>query len=214
MNRMTCASLTSSPLKNGIKCTRAPRTFKATSKTPSWLTIRPCGAIDVYNLAGDMGGMGFIENNKALCMLSVLINTQLLMARQGCGRRTVLLFVVGLRLQRRQATREDVDSAERRRRLSGDARRRLRLGKAFLRAHVPPLPRGLRPLHSRGPFPQRLRPARHLGRRTRESARRDLPQGDRGQAHRQTRDRDLGRRQADPQLHVHRRLPARASTRS
>lgn len=34
----------------------------------------------VYNLAADMGGMGFIENNKALCMLSALINTHLLMA--------------------------------------------------------------------------------------------------------------------------------------
>ena len=34
----------------------------------------------VYNLAADMGGMGFIENNKALCMLSVLINTHLVMA--------------------------------------------------------------------------------------------------------------------------------------
>src|SRR4051794_10344196 len=30
------------------------------------------GAQEVYNLAADMGGMGFIENNKALCMLSVL----------------------------------------------------------------------------------------------------------------------------------------------
>jgi nucleoside-diphosphate-sugar epimerase len=38
------------------------------------------GATQVYNLAADMGGMGFIENNKALCMLSVLINTHLLMA--------------------------------------------------------------------------------------------------------------------------------------
>src|SRR5262245_65551491 len=38
------------------------------------------GANEVYNLAADMGGMGFIENNKALCMLSVLINTHLLMA--------------------------------------------------------------------------------------------------------------------------------------
>ncbi len=37
---------------------------------------------DIYNLACDMGGMGFIENNKALCMLSVLINTHLLMAAQ------------------------------------------------------------------------------------------------------------------------------------
>ncbi len=34
----------------------------------------------VYNLAADMGGMGFIENNRCLCMLSVLINTHLLMA--------------------------------------------------------------------------------------------------------------------------------------
>jgi GDP-D-mannose 3', 5'-epimerase len=38
------------------------------------------GAEIVYNLAADMGGMGFIENNKALCMISVLINTNLLMA--------------------------------------------------------------------------------------------------------------------------------------
>jgi len=34
----------------------------------------------IYNLAADMGGMGFIELNRALCMLSVLINTHLLMA--------------------------------------------------------------------------------------------------------------------------------------
>ncbi len=36
------------------------------------------GASWIYNLAADMGGMGFIENNRALCMLSVLINTHLL----------------------------------------------------------------------------------------------------------------------------------------
>jgi nucleoside-diphosphate-sugar epimerase len=34
----------------------------------------------VFNLAADMGGMGFIENNKAACMLSVLISTHLLQA--------------------------------------------------------------------------------------------------------------------------------------
>ena len=39
----------------------------------------------VYNLAADMGGMGFIENNKALCMLSVLINTHMLMAARDKG---------------------------------------------------------------------------------------------------------------------------------
>lgn len=38
------------------------------------------GADSVYDLAADMGGMGFIENNRALCMLSVLIDTHLLMA--------------------------------------------------------------------------------------------------------------------------------------
>jgi nucleoside-diphosphate-sugar epimerase len=39
----------------------------------------------VYNLAADMGGMGFIELNKALCMLSVLINTHLLLAAKKFG---------------------------------------------------------------------------------------------------------------------------------
>lgn len=38
------------------------------------------GVDHVYNLAADMGGMGFIENNKAACMLSVLISTNLLRA--------------------------------------------------------------------------------------------------------------------------------------
>jgi nucleoside-diphosphate-sugar epimerase len=42
-------------------------------------------AREVYNLAADMGGMGFIENNKALCMLSVLINTHLLLESQAAG---------------------------------------------------------------------------------------------------------------------------------
>jgi len=42
-----------------------------------------CGT--VYNLAADMGGMGFIELNKALCMLTVLINTHLLMAARKHG---------------------------------------------------------------------------------------------------------------------------------
>jgi GDP-D-mannose 3',5'-epimerase len=45
-----------------------------------------CRGIDtVYNLAADMGGMGFIENNKALCMLSVLISTHMLEAARQAG---------------------------------------------------------------------------------------------------------------------------------
>ena len=43
------------------------------------------GATEVYNLAADMGGMGFIENNKALCMISVLINTHMIMAARDCN---------------------------------------------------------------------------------------------------------------------------------
>jgi nucleoside-diphosphate-sugar epimerase len=38
------------------------------------------GATVVYNLAADMGGMGFIETHKARCMLSVLISTHMLQA--------------------------------------------------------------------------------------------------------------------------------------
>jgi GDP-D-mannose 3', 5'-epimerase len=43
------------------------------------------GVDEIYNLACDMGGMGFIENNRALCMLSVLVNTHLLMAARQFG---------------------------------------------------------------------------------------------------------------------------------
>jgi nucleoside-diphosphate-sugar epimerase len=46
------------------------------------------GASYVFNLAADMGGMGFIELHKAECMLTVLINTHMLLAarEQGCER--------------------------------------------------------------------------------------------------------------------------------
>ena len=43
------------------------------------------GVEEVYNLAADMGGMGFIETHKAECMLSVLINTNLLIEAKDAG---------------------------------------------------------------------------------------------------------------------------------
>ncbi|MDD9946265.1 MAG: NAD-dependent epimerase/dehydratase family protein [Myxococcales bacterium] len=52
-------------------------------KTACMQTCEDAG--DVYQLAADMGGMGFIENNKALCMLSVLTNTHMLQAAQVKG---------------------------------------------------------------------------------------------------------------------------------
>jgi GDP-D-mannose 3', 5'-epimerase len=49
---------------------------------------RACeGATNVFQLAADMGGMGFIENHKALCMLSVLTNTHMLLAARDQGAR-------------------------------------------------------------------------------------------------------------------------------
>jgi nucleoside-diphosphate-sugar epimerase len=48
--------------------------------------LRAADGVDlVFQLAADMGGMGFIENHKALCMLSVLTNTHMLMAAQAKG---------------------------------------------------------------------------------------------------------------------------------
>lgn len=43
------------------------------------------GCDEIYNLACNMGGMGFVEHNRALCMISVLINTHLLMAARKLG---------------------------------------------------------------------------------------------------------------------------------
>ncbi len=43
------------------------------------------GVAEVFNLACDMGGMGFIETHKAACMLSVLINTHMLVAARDAG---------------------------------------------------------------------------------------------------------------------------------
>ncbi|MGH3451696.1 MAG: NAD-dependent epimerase/dehydratase family protein [Haloechinothrix sp.] len=43
------------------------------------------GIHQIYNLAADMGGIGFIENHRAECMLSVLISTHMLVAARDAG---------------------------------------------------------------------------------------------------------------------------------
>jgi nucleoside-diphosphate-sugar epimerase len=45
------------------------------------------GCEQIYNLAADMGGMGFIENHKTDCMLSVLISSHMLIAARDVGAR-------------------------------------------------------------------------------------------------------------------------------
>jgi GDP-D-mannose 3',5'-epimerase len=48
--------------------------------------VRACeGANEVYNLAADMGGMGFIENFRVECLRSVLINTHMIEAAYNAG---------------------------------------------------------------------------------------------------------------------------------
>jgi nucleoside-diphosphate-sugar epimerase len=58
-------------------------TLNLEEKAPCLTAVKGCD--HVYSLAADMGGMGFIELNKGLCMLTVLINTHTLMAARTCG---------------------------------------------------------------------------------------------------------------------------------
>ena len=53
--------------------------------TPAGCREAVSGCSRVYNFAADMGGMGFIESHKAACMLSVLINTHLIVAARDEG---------------------------------------------------------------------------------------------------------------------------------
>jgi len=45
------------------------------------------GAVEVYNLAADMGGMGFIERFRVECLRSVLINTHMIESAYRAGAR-------------------------------------------------------------------------------------------------------------------------------
>lgn len=73
------------PLDQWYKVNDVAENIVADLKDKSSCMMVCRGASQVYNLAADMGGMGFIENNKALCMLSVLINTHLLQAAHETG---------------------------------------------------------------------------------------------------------------------------------
>ena len=115
------------------------------------------GIEEVYGLAAEMGGIGYIEKFKAPIMHdSVLINTHMLEASRLNGVRRYLFTssacVYPGYLQK------SADVSRRR-------RRRLRVGEALHRADVPALPGGLRPRDPGRALPQHLRPARHVRRR-------------------------------------------------
>ncbi len=68
------------PLDRWYQITEGVENFVLDLKIKDNCTKALDGYEEVFNLAADMGGMGFIETHKADCMLSVLINTHLLMA--------------------------------------------------------------------------------------------------------------------------------------
>ena len=68
------------PLDEWYQVTKGVESLSLDLKDKSNCLKAADGVTAVFQLAADMGGMGFIENNKALCMLSVLTNTHMLMA--------------------------------------------------------------------------------------------------------------------------------------
>ncbi len=73
------------PLEEWYQVTNGVENLSLDLKDQASCHIAAEGATLVYQLAADMGGMGFIENNKALCMLSVLTNTHMLIAAKDAG---------------------------------------------------------------------------------------------------------------------------------
>ena len=73
------------PLKDWYQVTNGVENLSLDLKDLNSCVTAVKGTTLVYQLAADMGGMGFIENNKALCMLSVLTNTHMLMAAKDAG---------------------------------------------------------------------------------------------------------------------------------
>ena len=147
-----------------------------------------------------MGGMGFIENFRVECLRSILINTHLIEAayRAGVERyffsSSACAYNTDLQKTPEVIALKESDAypamAER-----GYGWEKL-VSEMFCQEYWEE--RGLETAHR--PLPQRLRSQRHLGRWPREGARRDVPQGHRGQGQRRHAHRDLGRRRADALL--------------
>ena len=90
------------------------------------------GFDEVYQLAADMGGMGFIHSAECEIMRNnALINLNMVHAAADAGVAALLLLLVGLHLPRHGTRRA---GADRGRRLPGPPRQRVRLGEALRRA--------------------------------------------------------------------------------
>ena len=95
------------------------------------------GAVEVYNLAADMGGMGFIERFRVECMRSSLINTHMLEAAYQAGVNRYFFSSSACVYNTLLATGSERAGFERVRRFSGNGRTRLWLGKAICRDALP-----------------------------------------------------------------------------
>ncbi len=73
------------PLERWHQITEGVENISLDLKEKKNCLIAARGADHVYQLAADMGGMGFIENNKVLCMLNVLTSTNMLVAARETG---------------------------------------------------------------------------------------------------------------------------------
>ena len=138
------------------------------------------GAVEVYNLAADMGGMGFIERFRIECLRSILINTHMIEAAYRAGARRYFYSSSACAYNTAAAGRPQRPRAQGIRRLPGHGRARLRLGKAHQRDVLPGILGRARHENLHRPLPQRLWPARHLGRRPGKGPGGHLPQGHRG----------------------------------
>ena len=156
---------------------------------------RACeGAVEVYNLAADMGGMGFIERFRVECLRSILINTHMIEAAYRAGARRYFFSSSACAYNTQLQQDPKVPRSQGIRRLPGDGRARLRLGEADVGDVLPGILGRARDEDRHRAIPQRLWPVGHLGRRTRKGAGGHLPESHRGHRHRQPHDQHLGRR--------------------
>ena len=150
--------------------------------------------------------MGFIENNKALCMLSVLINTNLLLASRDNNVESYFFSSSACVYPAYRQQEADIAAL----RESDDYPAMPEDGYGWEKLFSERMCRHFREdFGLRTPswaLPQRLWALRHVGWRSGEGSRGHLPQGLEAIAG-QAGDRNLGRRPTDAQLHVYRRLP-------
>ena len=112
------------------------------------------GAAIVYNLAADMGGMGFIENNKALHAQRADQYAPVAWRRRKSGVKRFFYASCACVYNADKQNDPNVTALKEEDAYPAHARRRLWLGEAFHRAHVPAFPRGLRPADAGGAVSQ------------------------------------------------------------